>query len=79
MVTLKIDSKTYEGLCKQAAARGLSVEDWLKSQGDAGNLEPHREPPIGKQMAKLFSKIGLADDEAIPELKGQAVRSPEFE
>jgi hypothetical protein len=30
-------------------------------------------------MAMLFAEIGLADDESIPELKGQAVRSPEFE
>jgi len=79
MVTLTIDNKTYEALCKQAAARGLSVEDWLKSQGTGGTTGLPPEPPIGEQMAKLFSEIGLAEDESIPELKGQAVRSPEFE
>ena len=79
MVTLTIDNETYQGICKKAAARGLSVEDWLKSEGHAGNLGPQPEAPIGEQMAKLFAEIGLTDEESIPELKGQAVRSPEFE
>ena len=79
MVTLTIDSTTYEALCRQAAARGLSVEDWLKSQSVSGNGDHPPEPPVGEQMAQLFSEVGLADDESIPEWKREAVRSVEFE
>jgi len=31
MVTLVIDDETFAGLHKQAAARGLSVEQWLNA------------------------------------------------
>jgi hypothetical protein len=79
MVTLTIDNETYEALRQKASTHGLSVEQWLKVQNVPGKSGQRSEPPIGEQMAKLFSEIGLADDEVIPELKGQTVRSLEFE
>ncbi|QDT57094.1 hypothetical protein Pan44_51600 [Caulifigura coniformis] len=79
MVTLTIDNETYAALSKQAAAHGQSVEEWLRSQSRASTAGLTAEAPFGDQMAKLFSKIGLTDEESIPELKGQAVRSPEFD
>lgn len=78
MVTLTIDNETYDALRKQAAARGLSVEEWLKCQSFADRGRQPSPLPFGQQMAELFSQIGLTDDESIPELKGQPVRSPEF-
>lgn len=79
MVTLTVDNQTYAALCEQAAARGMSVEEWLKTQSSALHRDQPPEPPFGEQMARLFAKIGLTDEETIPELKGQAVRLPDFE
>lgn len=35
MVTLTIDNETYQALRQKAALRGQSVEEWLKSEGEA--------------------------------------------
>jgi hypothetical protein len=57
MVTLTIDNKTYAALCRQAAARGLSVEDWLKSQSAAANRGEPPEPPFGRWRCSLLRSV----------------------
>jgi hypothetical protein len=79
MVMLSIDNETYAALLRRAAAGGQSVEEWLKSESRREEVLRPPEPPIGDQMALLFSEVGLKDDESIPELKGQTVRLPEFD
>jgi hypothetical protein len=37
------------------------------------------EIPLGTRLTKLFRGIGLRKDEAIPEMKGDQIRVPEFD
>jgi hypothetical protein len=69
MVNLVIDDETFAGLSKKAAARGLSVEQWLKATTENEPVEasPLVDLPIKERLQRF--------DEATRALKRMNVGS----
>lgn len=75
MATLNIDDETFEALHRQAAARGLSVEDWLKrtmsglsaEHGRAASLSVQERLQRFDQLSGMLNRMqvssgGMLDD-----------------
>ena len=78
MSQLNLENMLYDQLCEIAKKEGCSVEQ-LAQDILCQAVEKKRKPHVATRLMKIFSTDGLRDDETIEELKGQEVRSPDFE
>ncbi len=73
-----IEPELHIQLCEIAKEEGRSVEELVQTiLRDA--IESMQRPHLATRLIDRFSDVGLNPDEAIEELKGQEVRSPEFD
>lgn len=67
-------------LRERARARGHSMEEEARRILRSALMQPAAAPAggLGARIAARFHGIGLAVDEALPELRGEPLRSAEF-
>lgn len=73
-----IEPDLHVQLCEIAKEEGRSVEELVQTilrNAIAAKQEPH----LATRLANRFSAVGLTGDEQIEEMKGQEVRSPNFD
>jgi plasmid stability protein len=73
-----IDSDLHIQLCEIAKEEGCSVEEVVQSMLRQA-IEEKQRPHLATRLMDRFADLGLRDDETIEELKGQGVRSPDFD
>ncbi len=78
LVVRNIENVVKARLQRRARQNGRSMEEEIRDILRSATVEEtHRSGGLGKEIAALFSKVGLDAD--IPELRGHAVQPFEFE
>ena len=79
LVVRNLDDEVKARLRQRAAAHGCSLEAEVRSiLRDAVRQVPRPEGGLGTRIAARFKDIGLREDEAIPELRGESVKPWNF-
>ncbi len=73
-----IEPELHIQLCEIAKEEGRSVEELIQAILREA-IESKQRPHLATRLLDRFSDVGLNPGETIEELKGQEVRSPEFE
>jgi len=80
LVVRNLDDDVKEKLKARARRHGRSAEEEVREiLRNAVKDEGGKKPGLGTMMAARFAKIGLAEDEEIPELRGQPARPADFD
>jgi plasmid stability protein len=81
LVVRNLDESVKAGLRERASRHGRSMEAEIREILRAASLaEVSASEPLNKRLARRFAGLSLsAEDVKIPELRGQAPRSVDFE
>ena len=77
LVVRGLDEDIKRRLQQRAEAHKQSLEAEVRDILRAAALAPVSKAPLGSRIARRFAGLGLS--EAIPELRGEAARSPAFD
>ena len=73
-----LEPELHFQLCELAKEEGSSVEELVQTMLRSA-IAAKQQPHLGTKLLNRFAAIGLKDDEVIEEMKGQQLRSPEFD
>jgi plasmid stability protein len=78
LVVRQLDDDVKEKLQRRASQHGCSTEEEVREiLRNAVRSDGSTGTPLGSRIAARFSRVGLV--KPIPELRGQSVRSADFE
>lgn len=78
LLVRNLDDRVKKSLQTRARRHGRSTEEEVRQiLGNAVREEEVPSPPLGARLVQRFASLGL--DEEIPELRGQAPRSVDFD
>jgi|688.fasta_scaffold629344_1 plasmid stability protein len=79
-VIRNLEEDVHQRIRDLASDHGQSTEEFVRDLLRSVALQASEEEiPLGTRLTKLFRGIGLRKDEAIPEMKGDQIRVPEFD
>ncbi|GAB5407339.1 MAG: hypothetical protein Aurels2KO_55700 [Aureliella sp.] len=79
-VVRNLEDDVHARLRELAREHGQSMEEFVREALRSIALDNGpAKPPMGSSFAARFADIGLTDQEALPELRGQTIQPPGFD